>query len=365
VTKENQFFESKTPYVVRLEEIHSSGDRPGLRERSFLSDPRLRGATAATGVHMRSVNLGPNCDSGIRTHEEPSLLIILSGGATLHGDNEGQIAEGDVVTIPAGREYRLVAGLQGLEGLQTGFAAAKPQASTAEDSLFSLETLLDENEARVKQLVAGPYFRLLQGDALAGERGRALFRDYTRVFSDAFQQFILLRQATCSDEDFGSVFGQHLREELGHNKMLTPSGYGRRFDPILYATSSWFAHQMLSLDNAGKAVIHLVLETGGYYFHSAASSVFAGDEGEEYFVTHSEDDDMHRRMVVTLLEGQHPETYKRLLQVLRDAWDMLDAMTGRTAALVEEARRTGPQESLVSDVRELAPSAAAARKRSA
>jgi mannose-6-phosphate isomerase-like protein (cupin superfamily) len=360
----SQSSEPKTPYVVRIDEIHSSADRPGMRERSFLSDPRLREATASTGVHMRAVSLAAGGDSGLRSHTEASLLIVLKGEATLGGEAEGRVCQGNVVTIPAGREYRLLAGPQGLEALETAFARGEAKEERGEEE-YSLKRLLVENEKRLRKLTSSPYFKLLEGNALASNSRRAAFRDYTRVFSDAFQKIILLRQATCANEEFGKIFSEHLREELGHNQMLTPSGEGRVFDAVLHATSSWFVHQMLMLDNAGKAIIHLVLESGGYFFHTAASSVFAGDQAEEYFVTHAEDDDAHRHVVLGLLEGHHPETYKRLTSVLEDAWNMLDAMTQRTVELVEQTRIETVHEPLHSDVREIGALPAVKRRRTA
>ena len=118
--------------------------------------------------------------------------------------------------------------------------------------------------------------------------------------------------------------------------MLKVSG-NRRIagDAILRATSSWFSHQMIIQDNTGKAVLNLVLETSGYHFHSLAESVFASDANAKYFAVHSEADEEHMDLGVNLLENQHPDTYRRLLSVLDDGWDMMETVTTRFAELID------------------------------
>src|SRR5690606_23346130 len=127
------------------------------------------------------------------------------------------------------------------------------------------------NEVRAQRARQSAFFAQLHNpDIRQPQRSAALTR-CLRVFSDAFQVIMFTRQATCRDERFRSAFLRHLREELGHNELLLVSeGRALARDPILSATASWFCHQMLTLDNAGKSVVNLVLETAGDYFHSVA-----------------------------------------------------------------------------------------------
>jgi hypothetical protein len=161
-------------------------------------------------------------------------------------------------------------------------------------------------------------------------------RECLRVFADAFQTFLFTRQATCWDAEYAEPYREHLVEELGHNKLLTVSGKSPiARDPILRATSSWFCHQMLVLDNAEKAVVNLVLESAGYYLGTLAGPQFAGEESEAYFDTHSEADEHHKELGLNLLENLSPQEYVRLQQVLDSSWDMLDAMTRRFAHIID------------------------------
>jgi hypothetical protein len=187
----------------------------------------------------------------------------------------------------------------------------------------------------MSEALQSPFFALLRNGKLSkGERAAA--REVLRVFSDAFQAFLFLRQGTCRNEEYRSTFLEHLKEELGHNELLSVSRNARVWgDPILKATSSWFCHQMLVLDNAGKAVVNLVLETAGFHFHTLAAPVFSEDVSARYFNVHAEEDEHHKEVAVDLLRGEHPETYRRLSGILEQTWDMFDTLTRRFAYLIE------------------------------
>jgi hypothetical protein len=145
------------------------------------------------------------------------------------------------------------------------------------------------------------------------------------------------RQACCRDDEYAGTFLSHLREEIGHNELLSVAPKRRATaDAVLRATSNWFCHQMLVLDNVEKAaLVHLVVETAGYHFHTLAKPVLAADVSAEYFAAHADADDDHKDSVLQVLEGQHPQTYRRLHRIIEDGWDMFDTMTRRIVELVE------------------------------
>jgi len=225
----------------------------------------------------------------------------------------------------------------GPAGLQALHVAFQEQRPGKPHKVSSLPELLARNEARVRRSLAGPFFGMLRNGSLDSERSRNRFRDCLRVFSDAFQVILSARQATCRDDEYTSTFLSHFREELGHNELLSVAPNRRApADAVLRGTSSWFCHQMLVLDNVEKAVlVHLVLETAGYHFHSLAKPVLASDVSADYFSTHAEADDDHKDSVLVMLHGQHPQTYRRLHRVIEDGWDMFDTMTRRIVELVE------------------------------
>jgi hypothetical protein len=330
---------SKSPSIVPCGEIpiSSAAEHRGLEVRPFMAHRVLGSAVPNGAVALAWTRARPQEDVPLRSHSTPGLLIVLQGSAEFvaAADAPRAVERGDVITLPGGREYgfRRV-GPAGLQALHVAFQSENaPQ--TGEQS--SLQQLLATNERRVEQALRGPYFHMLRNGSLGPERCRNRFRDAARIFSDAFQNIMFARQATCRDEDFAPIFLSHLREELGHNELLTVTDNRKApADAVLRATCSWFCHQMLMLDNVGKAVlVHLVLETAGYHFHTLAKPVLAADVSAGYFAAHSEADDEHKDAVLDVLQGLHPRTYQRLEQIVEDGWNMFDAMTRRIVHLVE------------------------------
>jgi hypothetical protein len=127
-----------------------------------------------------------------------------------------------------------------------------------------------------------------------------------------------------------------LLEGLGHDRSLATSAASLiTNDSALRAISSWFCRQVLVLDGAEKAVVNLVLETGGYYLGALAALMFEGDDSARCADRHAGDDGHYKAANVALLEGLPPRTYARLQRVLDSSWDMVDAMTQRFGQLIE------------------------------
>jgi hypothetical protein len=330
---ESTHLASGLPSVVPVADIPPSVEGRGLELRPFVAHAVLRDAVPST-VGMAWLNVGEESASERRRQAHRSLLIVLRGKADLCGALCCSIEQGDVVTLPADHEY----GFTNVEaGGLSALLVALPKTQSTVDAVSSLAQLLERNERRVRASLEGPYFQLLRSGVLESSKSRARFRDAARVFSDAFQTILFTRQATCRDESFRSLFLEHFREELGHNELLTTTGARRApSDPVLSATANWFCHQMLVLDNIEKSVlVHLVLETAGFHFHTLAKPVLANDVSAEYFHVHSAADDGHKDVVMSLLENQTPATYGKLHKILEDGWDMFDTMTRRIVHLVE------------------------------
>jgi mannose-6-phosphate isomerase-like protein (cupin superfamily) len=320
------------PFVVRRDEIPLASE-PDVEVRSFAAHPLLAKATAE-GVDMAWMRVPAGERAEIRQHQRPCLLVVLGGSARLLGTKNREIEAGDVVTLPSNHEYGFSDVREPLHMLQVML----PDEHHAEngDQALTLERLLSRNEARVRRVLDTPFFVLLRTRALDTPKKRASAREAIRVFSDAFQTLLFTRQALCRNEQYLAEFHSHLVEELDHNRLLSVSGNSRiTADPILRAASSWFCHKMLILDNAGKATVNLALETGGYHFHTLAKPVFSSDESARYFDVHAEDDEHHKELAIGLLKDQHPDTYRRLLEILDESWDMIEVMTGRFARLID------------------------------
>ena len=334
------------PFVIGRDEIQSLLTQAGLELKPFARHSLLAAALPDSRISLAWVSVRPAQCSRRSIEAEHAMLIVLQGNARLVGSVDRTIERGDVVTLPEGSEYAFHdVGSEGLYLLKITFSGKDEAAKSPNgdySDVTSLDQLLALNERRASEVLENPYFAMLESGALDSPEARAEFRDRARVFCDAFQVFLFMRQATCRDDSYRDTFAEHLHEEIGHNTLMQLSGPRRPFDPVLAATSQWFAQQMLVLDNVGKAALHLVLETGGDYFHKLAKPVFQTDESARYFETHAEDDARHKQMSIDLLRGHQPQTYRSLCRVLDDAWTMLDSLTRRIAYLIaREKSRSG------------------------
>jgi hypothetical protein len=165
---------------------------------------------------------------------------------------------------------------------------------------------------------------------------RDTFLACVQRFSRAFQATLFARQAFCADPIYYRIFLKHLDDEYGHDRLIARRPEAREMQDTLFeAILSWFPQQMLLLDNVDKAVlVHLVLETAGDYFHSMALPYLGHHVESPYFETHAECDPEHATMAMGLLDEHHESTYRRLVGLVDDGWDMLLQMMGRTVKLV-------------------------------
>jgi mannose-6-phosphate isomerase-like protein (cupin superfamily) len=328
---------NKFPSVIPRSDIPVSraSHDADLEVRPFLAHRLLGSVLPASLVSLAWTEARAGKDVALRSHATPGLLIILEGRAILMGRLTRKVEAGDVITLPQDHEYGFTAvGPAGLHALHVTFDSDLATGTAGRAS--SLAQLLAQNEARLQTTLNNSFFSLLRRGAINTERKRAAMRESLRVFSDAFQTHLFTRQATCLDEEYATAFGEHLREELGQNRLLKVNGTPIiAKDAVLRGLSSWFCHQMLVLDNAEKAVVNLVLESGAYYVCTLSQPLFEGHEAQKFFDTHAEEDEHHKELSVALLQALHPRVYGRLHDVLETTWNMVDAMTQRLAYLIE------------------------------
>jgi quercetin dioxygenase-like cupin family protein len=323
---------NKSPSVIPRSDIpvspsHENGD---LEVRPFQAHALLSSMLPASTVALAWTEARAGKDVELRSHPTPGLLIVLEGRATLMGGLHRKVEAGDVITLPRDHEYGFTAiGPSGLHALHVAFEG--DPASYSGEAL-TLSQLLTRNEERLQTVLNNSFFTLLRNRGVDTDRKRTAMRESLRVFSDAFQTLLFTRQAMCRDEAYAADFNQHLMDELGHNQLLGKTSLSK--DSVLRAMSGWFCQQMLVLDNAEKAVVTLVLETGAYYVFTLSRPLFEGDQSEGYFVTHAEEDARHKEMSAALLEGLPAQSYARLQRVLDASWNMVDAMTERFAYLI-------------------------------
>jgi hypothetical protein len=277
--------------------------------------------------------------------DNKTIIIIYKGSAKLE-KHEQILNPGDKLLIPENYKGKLThISKDGLYAIELKFnkknvqnnIKINPQEENKESNL-SFEGLLAYNHFRLQQLLKNPFFLMLQDNTLTNIKKRQLFLDCMQVFSDFFQTMMISRQATCQDKIYQHLFLTHLHEELGHDQLLAARDIKNQInDPILQAVSSWFCHQMFLLDNLEKTVlVHLVLEVAGIHYHNLAKVKAAMDVKSEYYDVHNEHDDKHAEMAFELLQDHTPATYQRLLKILSEGWDMLNAMNCRVAQLIDQ-----------------------------
>lgn len=202
-----------------------------------------------------------------------------------------------------------------------------------------LSLLLETNKIFVNEYENNPLIRLIKSDVMKEKCMRERLLDCIQVFSDYFQKVVMLRYVFCDNPKFISIAQQHLKEEYGHNVSLQQDRHYRPsvWDPILEATSGWFAWRMLTLDAEEKTVlVHLVLESSAQLFFRQAHQVMDRYQETQYFKIHDEVDEQHEEMGIVLLQGLTSEKYQRLNEVQAQGWKMLNVACKQIARLSEE-----------------------------
>jgi hypothetical protein len=259
------------------------------------------------------------------------LLVILSGSAKLTGKVRRVVEQGDVVTLPPDEEYGFTAvGSHGLRALRVSF---RERRETQARDVTTLEGLLETNELRTHLILNNPFFLLWRDARIDGKATRRMMRECLRLFADALQTFMFTRQAMDRDTEYASLFGEPVdasgcgeTAEVHERPPIT-------IDPVLRATSSWFVHQILTLDSSGKAVVNLVLETARHYLRLLTSAAQTGRRPSDA-TRPGATEQVNPWVRVLELENPDQHAYRRLHAVLEATWDMLDAMTTRIASLV-------------------------------
>ncbi|MEH2079522.1 MAG: hypothetical protein V7K89_05765 [Nostoc sp.] len=304
-------------------------------------------------VSLAWVHLKPLEKLACHVHPIKTMIIMCHGHGRIQGEIDAEFSDGDVVIIPNGSLHGFVgAGNQGfwalsvqLEGRGLYENPNEAQVEFADGRLHKKEynpgftKLLQRNKQFSEDHKQNPMFALVTSGRLADKRLRNRFFDCVQVWSNFFQKILFARSAFTEEREFALLFNKHLDEEYGHNNNLAAErGDALKvvWDPILEATSNWFAWKMLTLDSTEKTVlVHLVLEVGSSVFSKVANLNISSFEQTKYFAVHDEADDEHQVMGLELLTNLEQRSYDRLIQIQQEGWDMLNVMCARIAELVE------------------------------
>lgn len=199
-----------------------------------------------------------------------------------------------------------------------------------EDPLFN--TLIENNKNLANKFYNSDLIKLIKSDAINNKNHIDSLLDAIQIFSNYFQKVLLLKSAFTNHIPFVDIASQHLKEELFHNEMLMQERNNRPliWDPILEATSSWFAWKMLNSSDEEKIIlVHLVLEASGNIFFKTAHPIMEQFGHQQYFHLHAEIDEQHEAIGYESLKGFNSKIYQRLVNLQQQGWDMVFAASKR------------------------------------
>jgi hypothetical protein len=204
--------------------------------------------------------------------------------------------------------------------------------------VHTISELFEKNKLYMMEYEHSMLMQLIHSDKVNDVAARTEILDCIQTFSNYFQKAVMLRYVTTEHRPASLIAANHLDEEFKHNETLSKDRGHRppKWDPILEATSSWFAWKMLTLDNIEKTVLmHLILETSADIFFRAADKVMQKFGETKYFAIHADVDEHHAAMGEKLLLNLSEAEYIRLGEILNFGWTMLTVACNRIATLAQ------------------------------
>ncbi|HCM1323109.1 cupin domain-containing protein [Vibrio parahaemolyticus] len=303
-------------------------------------------------ISMAWVRLEAGEQLDVHTHPVESLILLCEGNADTLGDVQSSMVAGDALLVPPQRPHGFKGGYpNGFWGLSIQFDSrglyeelSDPWAAFDEDMKVSevsseniIDKLFEANEVYMEHFDKHRLFALVNKGLLNNESARNRFLDCFQVWSNYFQKMVLSRALNTQDSEHLVLAWEHFTEELGHNTDLANSRDKTNvvFDPVLEASSSWFANIIPSLTDSQKVVlVHLVVEASATYFYKHLKPAMEQDVTKAHFDNHHIDDHDHVKMGYDFIRRNQLTEPEKLLEIQKKGWSMLETVMGRIADLV-------------------------------
>jgi mannose-6-phosphate isomerase-like protein (cupin superfamily) len=322
------------------------GDRRFGELRDFRrSDPLRAFLPTPSRFSVSWVALEPGETLHVLVHPIQSLVIFYAGSGEMTGDVRRAVAADDVVVVPAGCRHGFASGPEGLFAISLAlgerpYALPVPGAEANAPEDDGLDALDGYAKIRASSFGQSPLFHLLDDGTLEEPHKLRAFADHLDIWVEGTRAILIARQTGCRDPAFEAWFARDLgallrAEERADARTRRYLPAGRRPDAVLSAITDWFAHQMLVLDNTEKLVIvHWVLAKAGARYAAAAARSSERKVRDQRLWPASVANGRH---AFDPLRGLSLKTRERLLDVAREAWDMMDALSARLAEVVRAA----------------------------
>jgi quercetin dioxygenase-like cupin family protein len=331
--------------VIRT--VEQDGETHNLGElRDFRWSEHLRGFMPdSSDFSISWVKLKQDEVLEPHTHPIQSMMVIYGGSGLILGDLEGPLAAGDIVVVPAGCAHGFVGGPDSLsalsiqfgEGLYTRPEQARVTFVADEGTLAAVRRYY---ERRLEAFSKRPAFDLLaDGTLLQPSKGRRVYCDNLSRLAGTYRVALALREATRPDR----LTSPEAPTSTDRSAPAGASATGKRSDspvpepdPVMESLSRWFEYQMYVLDDFEKrAVLDLALHPALNAYRTCALITLGDHEIVDALSSVPAETSLDAR--IEGLQNQSLRSYQRLMQILREAWDMLEAFSDRMVEMTRGA----------------------------
>ncbi|MFE9500632.1 cupin domain-containing protein [Streptomyces collinus] len=296
-------------------------------------------------LSMSWVHLDPGQELSVHTHPTKSMIIVTDGQGRCLGVTNATITAGDVIVVPPDTQHGFIGeGQNGFWALSIQFEGEgiyeEPNAPRVNfnTSKSPIDKVREANRKYMEEFNKSPLVELVRACFREDDQEtRERILTHLQPWSDDFQRIITERVASEKDAPLQALAFEHMREELGHNKLLEKSRNAgqteRSWDPVIAAVAAWFLDRMKSASSVERTVLsHLVLEGSGLIFHTSGNFSFPDNE---YFSLHDSADVEHLEMGYQALNERNDWTMAQVSEVLHQGWKMMTLLCDRIAFLAQ------------------------------
>ncbi len=314
--------------------------------RDFSRHDALRACMAsnASTTSFAWTTLKPGQTLAAHKHPVDSMILVCEGHGRYFGEYDAALSAGDIVYVRSNALH--------------GFQAAEDSRLECLSIQFEGRGLYEDSERSLVRFGSASHYDSL----LASHRDwkqsfaelcaglNADIRSHGDIYnatlygcigrwSSVFQNLLFLRQANTHCKSLSEIFRDHLRDEFGHDALL--SRYEYRWDAQLEAYFGWFLNQMYTRSDEVKLIlVHMVMESAGDVFSQVMAESSAGTtEIARYVDVHGELDGGHADVGSEIIKQYCFSHSSDARSACEDGWRMFVGMFARMRELALQSQR--------------------------